>query len=50
LDFNQISTIASGTFGELTALQSLYGMGLWAWWTLLLAAWCLHECELVRAF
>jgi hypothetical protein len=31
LNGNQISTIASGTFSELTALLWLYGAGLWAW-------------------
>ncbi len=30
LSFNQISTIANGTFAGLTALTSLYGVGLWA--------------------
>ncbi len=30
LSFNQISTIANGTFAGLTALTLLYGAGLWA--------------------
>ncbi len=30
LSFNRISTIANGTFAGLTALTSLYGVGLWA--------------------
>jgi hypothetical protein len=29
LDSNRISTIANGTFSGLTALQYLYGAGLW---------------------
>jgi hypothetical protein len=29
LNNNQISTIANGTFAGLTALQYLYGAGLW---------------------
>jgi hypothetical protein len=28
---NQISTIANGTFAELTSLRELYGVGLWVW-------------------
>jgi hypothetical protein len=38
LDSNQIRTIANGAFAGLTALTSLYGAGLWAWRSLLLAA------------
>jgi hypothetical protein len=41
LNRNQISTIANGTFAGLTALTLLYGAGLWAGLSLLLAS-CLH--------
>ncbi len=48
LYMNQISTITNGTFAGLTALTELYGAGLWAGLSSLLAAWCLHGSEAPR--
>jgi hypothetical protein len=41
LQGNGISTITNGTFAELTALQVLYGAGLWAWDVFIACSCCL---------
>jgi hypothetical protein len=49
LSYNQISTIANGTFTGLTALQYLYDAGV-GWADLILAAWPLHGSEVLGGF